>query len=425
MKQNPSRFSDSKGRVKFTDPGQEDRRRRGLPIVPVFDGYRAIAIFGIIVYHLLGVAPFNEPWMDEWRQTQTATFGQLIDVLFIVSGFVVFLPTAARGNFGSIGGYAVRRAARLLPAYYMILVLTMLVLAFAPTEFERSFPTLPAIGLHLIDMQTLTSYSTELGAIGFGVVGPVWTLSVEVGFYLVLPLVAMSFYRHPRIGLALGAVVAIAWGQAGIHADAVTNFFGIGISEETANRINVATGIQFPFWAFSFALGMAGAKLYVAVKERWREADYRRWAGRAQLAGLAGLLLFCVLVYLSPENSGGDGVAVAEAVRHSPLIMLGYSASLATLMVATALGPGWTRRPFDNRLVRWLAEVSYGAYLSHALFLFIGTYTFGATFQGNVQTLVAWSAAVLPATVLYGYISARYLEQPIRRWARKFGRNAT
>ena len=169
----------------FVDPGQEDRQKRGLPIVPVFDGYRAFAIFGIIIYHLLGVAPFNEPWMDEWVKFQTATFGQLIDVLFIVSGFVVFLPTAARGNFGSLGGYAIRRAARLLPAYYLILILTMLVLAFAPTEFERSFPTLPAIGIHLLDMQTLTSYSDNLGAIGFGVVGPVWTLSVEVGFYLV------------------------------------------------------------------------------------------------------------------------------------------------------------------------------------------------------------------------------------------------
>jgi peptidoglycan/LPS O-acetylase OafA/YrhL len=406
------------------DPGQEDRRRRGLPIVPVFDGYRAFAIFGIVIFHLLGAAPFDEPWMDEWQKFQTATFGQLIDMLFIVSGFVVFLPTAARGSFGSLGGYAIRRAARLLPAYYLILILTMLVLAFAPTEYDRSFPTLPAIGLHLIDMQTLTTYSTSLGAIGFGVVGPVWTLSVEVAFYLVLPLVAMWFYRHPRAGLLAGAVIALAWTQLGIHAESVADFLGIGMSEATAHRIGLASGIQFPFWAFSFALGMAGAKVYVAVRQRWEESEYRRHAAGAQIAGLAGLVLFVILIYRSPDNSGGDAV-VAEAVRHSPLIMLGYSASLATLMVATALGPRWTQWPFDNGPVKWLAEISYGAYLSHALFLFIGTYSIGATFQGNVQTLLAWSAAVLPATILYGYLSARFLEQPIRRWARKFGRNVT
>ena len=32
------------------------------------------------------------------------------------------------------------------------------------------------------------------------------------------------------------------------------------------------------------------------------------------------------------------------------------------------------------------------------------------------------TALVVPASVLYGYLSARFLEQPIRRWARRYGR---
>ena len=43
-----------------------------------------------------------------------------IEVLFIVSGFVVYLPTVARdGDFGKVGCLAIRRAARLIPAYYV------------------------------------------------------------------------------------------------------------------------------------------------------------------------------------------------------------------------------------------------------------------------------------------------------------------
>ncbi len=408
----------------LTDPGLEDRKDRGLPIVPVFDGYRAFAIFGIVIFHLLALAPFEESWTDEWMKLQTATLGQLIDILFIVSGFVVFLPTAARGQFGSIGAYAVRRAARLLPAYYMILALSLLVLAFAPTEFPRSFPTLPAIGLHVVDLQTLTQYSDNLGAIGFNVVGPVWTLSVEVAFYFVLPLVAMWFYRHPKLGLVAGALVAIAWTQIGIHPDGVANFFGIDLSAEASNRIRAATGIQFPFWAFSFALGMAGAKVYVHVKENWTETEQASRAAWAQLAGLVGLIVTAIMIYMAPENANGIGPVVAESVRHSPVIMLGFSASLAVLMVATALGPNWVKRPFDNRLMRWLAEISYGVYLSHALFVFIGAYSLGATANGTVLSLLAWMGAVLPASILYGYLSARFLEQPIRRWARKYSRTS-
>ena len=51
-----------------------------------------------------------------------ATGPQFVDILFVVSGFVVFLPTVAqRGNFGSVPGYAIRRGARLLPAYWLSL----------------------------------------------------------------------------------------------------------------------------------------------------------------------------------------------------------------------------------------------------------------------------------------------------------------
>ena len=76
------------------------------------------------------------------------------------------------------------------------------------------------------------------------------------------------------------------------------------------------------------------------------------------------------------------------------------------LMVATALGPRWTRRPFDNRPVKWLAEISYGAYLSHCTLLFIGFWSFGSTLRGTVKNLLLWSAAILPRPILYGYLSA-------------------
>jgi len=42
--------------------------------------------------------------------------------------------------------------------------------------------------------------------------------------------------------------------------------------------------------------------------------------------------------------------------------------------------------------------------------------------NGSLGTFLALAAIVLPLTVLYGYVSGRYLEQPIRRWAHRFGR---
>lgn len=399
----------------ISDPGQADRKSRGIPVVPVFDGFRAFAIFGIVVLHLLSAGPESNAWF----RLQTATLGQAIDILFIVSGFVVFLPTAAQGKFGSLGAYAVRRAARLLPAYYMILAITLLIGVIGQPLSITFHPALQEIALHLTGFQTIGIFWDQTSAVGFGVIGPVWTLTIEITFYFVLPLVAMSFYKRPLIGLALAAVIGVAWSWAGTHPWDIADLFGTSLSLDDAGTIHRGILVQFPFWIFSFALGMAGAKLFVKAKSM-ETTQVRRWAGRTQILGLLCLIFFVIVIYRSNIDVGS--FIAAEDARTSPLIMLGFSASLATLMVATALGPEWTRRPFDNRPVRWLAEISYGVYLSHMLFVWILFWGFGLRFEHTLASLATWFGLVLPLSILYGYLSARFLEQPIRRWARKYGR---
>lgn len=402
----------------LNDPGQADRQSRGIPVVPVFDGYRALAILGIVIFHLLPAGPSP----DSWVKLQNATFGQLIDVLFIVSGFVVFLPTAWQGRFGSVRSYAVRRAARLLPAYYMILLLALLIGLIGKPLSPTIHPSASEIALHFTGLQTLGTYfENTFGPVGFAMVGPVWTLSVEISFYLILPLVAMAFYRHPRIGLLIAAAIGVAWGWSGIHSQEIADWLGTTLNQEEIGRIARNSGLQFPFWIFSFALGMAGAKLYVRAVKDPDQDRVRRYAGRALVLGLVGLTIAAIGIY-NTQVEQAHLLLLAEIARTKAWIMLLFSASLATVMVAIALGPVRLRWPFDNGPIRWLAEVSYGVYLSHALLIWVAAWGFGFFFEETWLGLGAWLATILPLSVLYGYLSARFLEQPIRRWARKYGR---
>ena len=41
---------------------------------------------------------------------------------------------------------------------------------------------------------------------------------------------------------------------------------------------------------------------------------------------------------------------------------------------------------------------------------------------GTIGAFALWAAIVFPTSLAYGYLSARFLEQPIRRWAHRFGR---
>ena len=44
--------------------------------------------------------------------------------------------------------------------------------------------------------------------------------------------------------------------------------------------------------------------------------------------------------------------------------------------------------------------------------------------DGGVLAVLAWSAVVYPVSIGYAYLSARFLERPVRRWAHRFGRRA-
>ena len=81
----------------LSDPGKDERAASGVPVVPVFDGYRALAILGIVFFHvLINSGVVQRAGGSFGGQLIWATGPELVDILFIVSGFVVFLPTVAQ-----------------------------------------------------------------------------------------------------------------------------------------------------------------------------------------------------------------------------------------------------------------------------------------------------------------------------------------
>ncbi len=410
-----------RGSAHLSDPGKEARSRSGIPVVPVFDGFRAYAILGIVMLHLFylsGVVGSGEDGLMPFLVR--GTIGHSVDILFVISGFVVFMPTVARaGDFGRVGFYAIRRAARLLPAYWAITVITLVLLAVVQRPDLPGLPGAGAAALHFLGLQTPAGQIISGIPMGFGVNGPVWTLSLEICFYVVLPFIAAAYFRHPLAGLGIAALITVGWNYSFEHIDGIASLFGFGLSGLEALRLNAASTLQLPSWAFSFGLGMTGAWAYVKFHDRPDDHASRRIIGVAQVLSLVGLAFF---VWLSGRYSSDAPVQLAAQVaRKSPEIAIGYSACLAALMVTTALGAQRWQVPFAAGRVRELGDISYGIYLSHYLFaIYLGS-VLTLPDDGSMRSLAIWIAAVVPLSVLYGYLSARYLEQPIRRWARKYG----
>jgi peptidoglycan/LPS O-acetylase OafA/YrhL len=133
-----------------------------------------------------------------------------VDVFFVLSGFLIgrILLRQVRNGRVDYRGFYVRRVARIVPAYYLVLTVAAIVLSRLPT-FAPLYATLSSRDLvagGLKDALFLNNYLRS----GPDVMGWAWSLCVEEHFYLVLPVfLSMLFRISPRSRLAVVALLPL------------------------------------------------------------------------------------------------------------------------------------------------------------------------------------------------------------------------
>lgn len=136
---------------------------------PVLDGLRAISILLVLACHLLPLGPkflrFNE------------TAGAMgMSLFFALSGFLI---TSGLLRNASIQEFLVRRLARILPLAYAYTVIVLVFFSFDPPALLSTV---------LFTENYLTQYLTTW-------TGHLWSLCVEMHFYLAIALVVLAFGR--------------------------------------------------------------------------------------------------------------------------------------------------------------------------------------------------------------------------------------
>jgi len=312
----------------------------------VFDGLRGIAIAMVLTFHT---------WLFSWYTPELSLWGHAVplaipvrtgylgvEVFFMISGFVLFLPYARRALGGprphSLRGFARRRFLKIVPSY----ALALLVTAIVSIPIVRSTPALLAsVANHALFYQNF--YDDKLGTAN----SVFWSLGIEVQFYLVFPVLAWAFARAPAIVAVAMTAIAIGYRYA---------VAGCCLQIEPVTR-------QLPGFLDVFACGMAAAFALVWLRERVPQLE--RYA--------LGFTLLAVAV----AASGFALLASADAVAYVPAgkerWLLGHRTLLAltgaAFGVASSLATPWWRRVFSNGGLRFLALISYNLYLWHTLVL--------------------------------------------------------
>lgn len=353
------------------------------------DGLRALAAISVLLFHVWLYAPGGVP--AERRAFSDKLMFELnlgLICFFVLSGFLLYQAFAraslANGSGVDVKRYAVRRAARIVPAYYACLLGCLLLYWLAGPR--QMLPPAENIPLFAVFAQ---NYSAD-SVMTFNPV--TWTLSIEASLYLLLPLIGLAAYRlGPKriafqVALLIGLIgLTLAWNAVVFAED----------WRPLGPKI-------LPAYIGHFALGMLGALWF----ERRRAVRSDPLGARATAVLAATGAGFVILGGYWHETSG-SGITYAT--------FSGLPAALGFALVITAAaaggGPavGWLRaRPLVA-----IGVISYGVYLWH-LPLLLATRHLGLM----PEPFALRAMVVLALALLAGFASWRLVEQPfIRRFS--------
>jgi peptidoglycan/LPS O-acetylase OafA/YrhL len=385
-------------------------------LLPAIDGFRGFAVLLVVVTHVhvwTGMPQFG-------NQTLTRIIaGGVIDTFFIISGFVLFLPAVlGQGSMGDLRSFALRRAARIVPLYYVslaafVLLQRWLIPAETPIDlpFQTSGGTISLV-MHLLFAQNFVLLLPQ--HIGFGN-GVVWTLPLEVVFYCLLPVVALRFYRHPFFMLGAAFAATALWKLAVADLPVWLGWLGLKqISDERIAFLKLAL-THAPSYFGQFALGMTAAWIFV---------KYRHWSTTpvARRVALAVQLVAAIFVLKGVLAQGAN--RLAGYPDELTLKTTSLSFWFTVLILVTLFAPVWAQWPATNRLIRGLGVISYGVYLFHLLFIRFAIVTLGYRTDGTPEAFLEMLAFVTAGSVIAGWLSYVLVERPVRRWAVRSSRRS-
>jgi len=314
---------------------------------PELESLRGIAILLVFFFHADGVLTpphggIVEPlWLAFLRAGHVG-----VDLFFILSGFLLgrpFLAAAASGRMPSLRRYAQRRTLRILPLYWVAVLVATLLVARNWEDLRHGIPYLFFLNSFAGGAQPMFPFSI-----------PWWSLATEVQFYVVLPLLPLLLMsrRGRIIGVGLLAAYAVAF---------------VGLDRGWWRMQSIDGYVLLHASVFGcgplFLLGISAAALHLhygeAIRARLASIPWMR-------AGGADALLVATWVGIAYVLQWAAFLGFPEAERASNHFYHTVAGILLTaVLLALLLAPLRLKALWSNRLLGTVGVLSYSLYLVH------------------------------------------------------------
>nr|WP_158018877.1 acyltransferase [Mycobacterium basiliense] len=366
-----------------TDDGQQVGGTRSF--LPAVEGMRACAAMGVVVTHVA----FQTGHSSGAVGRLFGRFDLAVSVFFALSGFLLWRghAAAARGLTPRprTGRYLRSRVVRIMPAYVVAVVVILTLLPDA----DHASLTVWLANLTLTQIYvplTLTGGLTQM-----------WSLSVEVGFYMALPLFALLARRLPTRArvpvIATLAVLSWVWAWLPVASGAGMN------------------PLNWPPAFFSwFAAGMLLAE-WIHGPIGWPH----RLARRRILIGTVAVAAY--LVAASPL-AGPAGLVQGTATQFAVKTAMGAVVAFALVAPLVLDRPDMPHRLLGTAVMVTLGRWSYGLFIWHLaaldmVFPVIGVFPFTGRMPTVLVLTLVFGFAI--AAVSYALVESSCREA-LRRW---------
>lgn len=345
-----------------------------------FDLIRLLAALQVVVLHGQGhlrVPP--TPWFDGVRQAMVYFPG--VPVFFLISGFLIAM---SYDNSPDAGTFFRKRLLRIYPGLWASLLVTLGLLALFGFLGGAALGR-PSFWAWVLGQVSFVQFYTPDFLRGFGVGTPngsLWTITVELQFYLAVPLLlgGLGALVGPAVrNLVLTGLGVASW-LAFVHLETSPDTF--------ANKL---LGVSLLPYFFNF---------------------------------LAGILFYAYFPRLYPLIRGKcgwwlAGYAACMAVFSGRLQLFGepfepslYALAALVLLAFTVFSVAFSFPTLSEKLLRGV-DVSYGVYIYHML---VVNTLVEVGWTGRVSY---WILAIL-ASLTLGYLSWTYVEKRFIRLKKKF-----
>ncbi len=332
---------------------------------PEIDGLRALAVLSVILFHF-NILGFSGGFVG-------------VDIFFVISGYLItsIIVKAIENNSFSFLDFYERRARRLLPAAFIVLLFTCIIGWFllSPNDmrtFGRSLWWFSLFSSNVLFMDQVGYFDAP------AITKPIlhtWSLSVEEQFYLIFPIILLGLYKYRLSFIKAGVILIFA--------------LSLALSIFTLEDYPAFTFYMLPTRAWEL---MTGSLLAMGTIPAIRNRVL------SSIAACIGLCLIISAIIFYDEKTTFPGAAALLPCLGTALIIW------SNLLEKNHIGKILSWKPFVI-----IGLISYPLYLWHWPILVYYKYYLDRPLT-NLETIT-----LIVITFILSWLTWKLLETPVRQ----------